>query len=552
MANTKNKFLATLALSSILLINAPLSFADANKDTILANINSSISSIDTSKTGSGEILNLQNTVYTLSSSFTSLYTSLGLNDNTISYLVSLGKLTTDNKKDLITEYTALKTELENKYAKDSQSLNALKDEVSLSYTSLSSEQKALYQVKIDNINADISAINIYASTKTASLKTKYTSYLNTMTSTLKSLITTNSTDLAKINNFNNQFLNLSDFKSALDTNYANFKSYYLGGNITELTNFLWDRKINYSNLMKTQLSKMLDANIKANPGLWDYKKELTDYISFLSSKFDLDLQKNLDDNYSIIYSQTKMDNLNTSYNDFKAKYIDLNSTVKASSVLADYSGALASISSLSNDIFSLNTKLSHLSVSGSVNVANVKITLENQIIVYYNGEFTNYKASLLTKLKEKLDDLSVVNDLVDTKYSTYQASLAGDSSDTNFNYKINDLKSFLAKYEDSNNVSIRNKVVKIQYTLESSYLVRELSLGKYKYYARNKTNYEEQINTAMQILDNKLWADFVSKMNIVFDRIDTALANPKISVKNKYQLSLIKLAIRDYIYKNKM
>ncbi|MDD5213332.1 MAG: hypothetical protein PHG82_02820 [Candidatus Gracilibacteria bacterium] len=552
MANTKNKFLATLALSSILLINAPLSFADANKDTILANINSSISSIDTSKTGSGEILNLQNTVYTLSSSFTSLYTSLGLNDNTISYLVSLGKLTTDNKKDLITEYTALKTELENKYAKDSQSLNALKDEVSLSYTSLSSEQKALYQVKIDNINADISAINIYASTKTASLKTKYTSYLNTMTSTLKSLITTNSTDLAKINNFNNQFLNLSDFKSALDTNYANFKSYYLGGNITELTNFLGDRKINYSNLMKTQLSKMLDANIKANPGLGDYKKELTDYISFLSSKFDLDLQKNLDDNYSIIYSQTKMDNLNTSYNDFKAKYIDLNSTVKASSVLADYSGALASISSLSNDIFSLNTKLSHLSVSGSVNVANVKITLENQIIVYYNGEFTNYKASLLTKLKEKLDDLSVVNDLVDTKYSTYQASLAGDSSDTNFNYKINDLKSFLAKYEDSNNVSIRNKVVKIQYTLESSYLVRELSLGKYKYYARNKTNYEEQINTAMQILDNKLGADFVSKMNIVFDRIDTALANPKISVKNKYQLSLIKLAIRDYIYKNKM
>jgi hypothetical protein len=76
MTNTKNRFLATLALSSILLINAPLSFADVNKDIIINNINTSISSIDNSKTGSGEMLNLQNTVYTLSSNFSSLYTSL--------------------------------------------------------------------------------------------------------------------------------------------------------------------------------------------------------------------------------------------------------------------------------------------------------------------------------------------------------------------------------------------------------------------------------------------------------------------------------------------
>ncbi len=552
MANTKNKFLATLALSSILLINAPLSFADANKDTILANINSSISSIDTSKTGSGEMLNLQNTVYSLSSSFSSLYTSLGLNDNTITYLVSLGKLTTDYKKDLITEYSALKTELENKYSKDSQSLNAMKDEINLSHTNLSSDQKALYQAKIDTINADLLAINAYAVTKTAVLKTKYTNYLSTMTSTLTNLYTANSSDLWKVNIFNSEFNNLSSLKESLNANYANFKSYYLGWNVTELTNFLWDRKTNYSTLMKSQLSKMLDANITANPGLWDYNKELTDYISFLSSKFDLDLQKNLDDNYSIIYSQTKMDNLNTSYNDFKAKYVDLNSTVKANAVLADYSGAISSADSLTSDVSALNAKLANLSVSGSINIANVKITLENQIIVFYNGEFNTYKSDLLTKLKEKLDDLSVVNDLVDTKYSTYQASLADDSSDTNFNSKINELKSFLAKYSDTWNASIRNKIAKISYSLESSYLVRELSLGKYKYYARNKTNYEEQINTALQTLDAKLWDDFSSKMNIVFDRIDTALANPKISVKNKYQLSLIKLAIRDYIYKNKM
>lgn len=552
MTNTKNRFLATLALSSILLINAPLSFADVNKDIIINNINTSISSIDNSKTGSGEMLNLQNTVYTLSSNFSSLYTSLWFDDNTITYLVSLGKLTTDSKKDLITEYTALKTELENKYAKDSQSLNAIKDEVSLSYTSLSSEQKALYQAKIDAITADLLAINTYANTQTNVLKTKYNAYLITMISTLKNLVATNSSDLSKVNNFNNQFIALSSAKEKLDANYANFKSYYLWWNVTELTNFLWDKKTYYSDLMKSQLTKMLDVNVTANPGLWDYNKELTDYISFLWSKFDLDLQKNLDDNYSIIYSQSKMDDLNTSYNDFKAKYMDVNASVKASDLLANYSGALASAVSLTSDVSSLNTKLANLSVSGSVNIANVKITLENQIIGFYNVEFNTYKALLLAKLKEKLDDLSVVNDLIDTKYSTYQSSLAGDSSDMNFNNKINELKSFLAKYSDSNNASIRKKVVKIQYTLESSYIVRELSLGKYKYYARSRTNYEEQVNTAMQTLDAKLGDDFVSKMNTVFDKIDTALAGSKISIKNRYQLNVIKLSIRDYIYKNKM
>lgn len=552
MMNTKNKFLAVLAIYSIFLTNVSVSFADANKDTILANINASILSIDSSKVASGQIAILQNTVYTLSSSFSSLYTSLWFDDNSITYLVSLWKLTTDYKKDLIVEYTALKTELENKYSVNLQSLNSMKEEINLSYTILSSEQKALYQSKIDIINADLIAINTYANTKTNTLKTKYTTYLSSMQSTLKALYTANSSDLTKINNFNNNFNNLSSAKEKLDMNYSNFKSYYLAWNVAELTTFLSDKKTSYNNLMKSQLTKMLDANVEVNTGLKDYNKELTDYISFLWSRFDLDLQKNLDDNYSIIYSQSKMNDLNTNYNDFKAKYTDVNAIVKAQELLANYSGATNLTSSLYTDIISLNTKLENLSVSWSINIANVKITLENQIIEYYNSRFTIYKADLIIKLKEKLEDLSVINDLIDTKYSTYKSSIALDSSDLNFNNKINELKSFLVRYSDSGNLSIRNKVAKIQYSLESSYTVREISNIKYKYYTKSRSSYEEQVEAAMKILDAKLWDDFLSRMNTVFDKIDTALASKKISVKNRYQLNIIKLAIRDYIYKNKM
>jgi hypothetical protein len=48
-----------------------------------------------------------------------------------------------------------------------------------------------------------------------------------MISTLKNLVATNSSDLSKVNNFNNQFIALSSAKEKLDANYANFKSYYL-------------------------------------------------------------------------------------------------------------------------------------------------------------------------------------------------------------------------------------------------------------------------------------------------------------------------------------
>jgi hypothetical protein len=50
----------------------------------------------------------------------------------------------------------------------------MKDEVSLSYTSLTSTQKQAYQAKIDQINASLLEINSYADAKTTSLKTKYT------------------------------------------------------------------------------------------------------------------------------------------------------------------------------------------------------------------------------------------------------------------------------------------------------------------------------------------------------------------------------------------
>jgi hypothetical protein len=158
---------------------------------------------------------------------------------------------------------------------------------------------------------------------------------------------------------------------------------------------------------------------------------------------------------------------------------------------------------------------------------------------------------LISKLKEKLEDLSVVNDLIETKYLKYKDDLALDSSDANFTAKINDFKSFLVKYEDSSNATIRAKISKIQYSLETSYLSRELALDKYKIFSRSKVKYEEQINSAMQVLDKKLGDNFIPKMNTVFDKID-ALNAKKLSLRNKYKLQIIKLSIRNYIYKNKM
>lgn len=551
MNYTKNKFLAIVAVSSIVLTNVSLSFADANKDAVITNINNSIANINVSTTWTGKMIILKDVVYSLSSDFSTLYSSVWLDDSDISALVSLWKLNVNYKKDLVLEYASLKSDLDSKYAINSSQLNSMKDEINLSYTSLTSTQKQSYQSKIDTINAALLEINSYADTKTSALKTKYTAILNTAKTNLKSIFSANSSDLAKLKKFSSSFSSLASKKESLDKNYSNFKSYYLGWNISELSDFLWEKKIYYSDLMKTQLTKMLDSNKEVNTGLNDYNKELTDYINFTSNKFALELEKNLDDNYSIIYSQTKMDNFNTSYNDFKSKYLDLDLTLKSKEVLSDYSGAISLSSELLTEANSLDNKLANLSVTWTVNIANVKVTLENQIIEYYNSKFTLYKADLIIKLKEKLEDLSVVNDLIETKYSKYKDDLALDSSDTNFNSKINDFKTFLAKYEDSSNATIRTKVSKIQYFLETSYLNRELALDKYKYFSHKRNSYEEQMNSALSSLDKKLWDKFLDRTAIIFDRIDTAMTK-KITIKTKYKLQIIKLSIRNYIYKNKM
>ncbi|MDD4151637.1 MAG: hypothetical protein PHR68_03405 [Candidatus Gracilibacteria bacterium] len=548
MNYTKKIILTSLAFISITLTN--LALADTNKDTTIATINSSISNITNDKTGTGKVQILKSAVYDLSASFSTLYTSLGYDDKTISYLVSLGKLTTDYKKDLTTEYTNLKNELDSKYAENISSLNALKDEIDLNYTTLSAEQKSIYQTKINTINTSYNAINVYADTRIASIKTKYKSNLATLQSTLSSVVKANQTKLDSIKLFDTRFSNLASMKEKLDTNYSNFKNNYLGG-ISTLTDFLATKKTYYSDLMKTQLQKMIDLNVESNPGLADYKTELYDYAAFLANKFALNLEKNVDDNYSIIYSQSKMDAINTSYSEFKTKYIDINGLVKAQDFLAN-TGAINDIGTLTTSVNDLNSKLDNLTVTGATNIENIKIILENQLIEYYNSQFSTHKTTLLAKMKESLLDLTTVNDLIDTKYASYSLAIASGATLTYFDIKTKELKEFLAKYENSRNTVIKKKIKKIYYFIDNNYIVRELENTKYKYYTKSKTSYDEQIEAAMKSLDKKFGDSFVEKMDIVFANIDKALANTKLSTKTTYKLKVIKLGIRNYIYKNKM
>lgn len=548
MNYTKKIILTSLAFISITLTN--LALADTNKDTTIATINSSISNITNDKTWTWKVQILKSAVYDLSASFSTLYTSLWYDDKTISYLVSLWKLTTDYKKDLTTEYTNLKNELDSKYAENISSLNALKDEIDLNYTTLSAEQKSIYQTKINTINTSYNAINVYADTRIASIKTKYKSNLATLQSTLSSVVKANQTKLDSIKLFDTRFSNLASMKEKLDTNYSNFKNNYLGW-ISTLTDFLATKKTYYSDLMKTQLQKMIDLNVESNPWLADYKTELYDYAAFLANKFALNLEKNVDDNYSIIYSQSKMDAINTSYSEFKTKYIDINWLVKAQDFLAN-TWAISDVWTLTTSITDLNSKLDNLTVTWATNIENIKIILENQLIEYYNSQFSTHKTTLLAKMKESLLDLTTVNDLIDTKYASYSLAIASWATLTYFDTKTKELKEFLAKYENSWNTVIKKKIKKIYYFIDNNYIVRELENTKYKYYTKSKTSYDEQIEAAMKSLDKKFWDQFVAKMDIVFANIDKALANTKLSTKTTYKLKVIKLWIRNYIYKNKM
>lgn len=549
MFNTKKTLVISLAIASIFTAN--VSFADTNKDTIINNITNSINSINIDRTWSGKIQILKDTVYTISNNFSSTYTSLWYDDKTVSYLVSLGKLQADYKKDLVTEFNALKNEIDAKYSKNISDLNDIKDEINLSYSSLSAEQKAIYQAKIDTINSDFAATDSYADTQTNALKNKYNSYLSTIKANLPSLVSSNKTSLDAIKNFDTNFSSLASKKENLDSNYTKFKTTYLWG-ISTLTDFIGTTKTKYTNLMKTQLLKMLDLNIDSNPGLADYRSDLSDYIDFLTNKFSLNLEKNVDDNYSIIYSQSKMDDINTAYSEFKAKYIDINGLVKVSSFSSDNSGALSRLSSLTSSVSDLNTKLANLTITWATNIENVKIILENQIIEYYNWEFASNKASLLLKMKDELWNIATVNDLIDTKYQTYSLAVASWATDTYFDTKTQELKTFLNKYADSSNSTIKNKILKISYYLDNSYLSRELENKKYKLYSYNKHKYEDAINTAIKQLDTKLQDEFVAKMEIVLSRVDNALSNTGLSTSNKYKLLIIKQTIRNYIYKNKM
>lgn len=549
MNYTKKTLLTGVAIISLLLTNITL--ADTNKDTTIATINSSISNITNDKTWTWKVQILKEAVYDLSASFSTLYTSLWYDEKTISYLVSLWKLTTDYKTDLTAEYTNLKNELDSKYADNISSLNVLKDEIELNYTTLSAEQKAVYQTKINTINTSYSAINVYADTKIASIKTKYKTNLATLKSNLSSIVKNNKTTLSKIESFDTKFSTLSSIKEELNNNYKNFEANYLGW-ISTLTDFLTTKKSYYSDLMKTQLQKMIDLNIESNPWLADYKTELYDYAIFLSNKFTLNLENNLNDNYSIIYSQTRMDEIETSYNEFKTKYIDINWLVKASDFIENSTWAISDIWTLTTSIKNLNSKLNNLSITWTTNIENVKVKLENQIIEYYNWQFAEHKTTLLAQMKDSLVDLTTVNDLIDTKYASYSLAIASWATLTYFDTKTKELKEFLAKYENSWNTVIKKKIKRIYYFIDNNYIVRELENTKFKYYTKSKISYDEQVETVMKKLDAKFWDNFVEKMNIVFANIDKALENTKLSIKTTYKLKVIKLWIRNYIYKNKM
>lgn len=544
----------TKKISSSLLLGAFLfqvmwvwiSLWATNKETLLSKIDALDSQITSLKSTATKTL--EDKVVTLGGKYDTMYQTLGYESKTVSYLVSLGKLATNYKQDLINEFTTLSQEISDKTLVELNALTAIKNDIRLNYSEITAGQKVTFDSKLQTIESNANSLSQSFWDKTNVLINKYTTSLSNYENDLRNAYNANNASMILLSDFGKKYDALLSVYTQFTTNYTTFKQTYLAY-AWDLTLFSEQKQLYYVNLLKTELDKIKDTNLEANTTLQNYSGEIQRFVDLLLQNFANALKEKINDGYGVIYSDSDVNSLISRFQSAQNKYFDLDGNLKATTVLSS-SGATEEINFLSEKIGDVNSKISTLLWTGSTSNTydNIKIRLENEMIRYYNDNYKNYREDLKEKLKEKINyavldqkNTILAADWIDLRYSMLNDKIS-TSSDFNFiNKEVNQFKKDIEKYSLLWNPVLDKKITNLSNNLDIFYVKKELVLAKYKKFS-SKT-YDAQITAVFKKLQQKYPDTYKDRLQTALNKLNSILERTNLSTKTRFILLVLKLNI---------
>lgn len=542
---TKNKLL----IAGVLLFGMIFQVqADANRDTLLSDISKLESNLTTLKTTKSA--DLEKKVFNLSSDYDAAFTSMWYDSKVVSYLVGLGKLNSNFKQDMGSELNTLNTEISTKVATELSTLAGIKNNILLNYPTVNEADKTKLSASIATVSKNYSDLDGIFTTKINTLYTKYSSSLASYKSNLKTAYDNNSTQVAALKNFNDKYNDLYNLNVQFESNYTAFKDSYLAY-AGDLSVFSEQKQAFYVEMLRKELEGLRDANLKSNPTLVNYKNDIDRLITILLENFKNSLQNNMAASYGVIYSESDINSLRSRFQTIKNRYYDVDGNMKVSEVIGN-SGAILEVTNTRDKLSTVNTNIKDL-LGGSnakISYENVKIRLENEMIKYYNANYTKYREDLIAELKQKLNfvaqdtkNMILAADNIDIRYNILNEKLKKMSDVTSINTEIKNFRQDINKYTYLNNATINAKVFKIDSNLKLYVINQELNQDKYSTltFAKNKA----KAQTLFTALKEKYPDTYKEKFQLIESRIDTALEK-KLSTKNRFTLLSLKASLINF------
>jgi len=536
-----NKVLISLIA---LVFSFNFTYAD-NKSELLSEISTLETNYNNLKTSS--ISSLETKVTTLSNNYDNLFVSLWYDIKTVGYLVSLWKISSNFKADLVLELSTLKNDILSKINSELSSLNNVKDDITYKYTTISDNEKANFLVKINIINDNYKNLSDSFSWKINILDSKYTNNLISYTNNIKTIFEGNKSIIDNLKNFSSKYEDLYKLNIEFEQNYNQFKDFYLS--------FAWNLQLfnetkqkEYVESLKKELEKIRDLNIEWNKSLENYKPDIDRFIKILLENFENSLYLKINESYGIIYSDTDINSITSRFNTAKNRYYDLDWNLKATEVLSN-TWSVEEIIFLNEKLSFINTKIKDLLGTGSTSntIDNIKIRLENEMVRFYNENYKNYREDLLLKLKEKLNitaletkNILLAADTIDLRFSFLNDKISKSNDMIYINSQIERFKKDAAKYSYLNSSILDTKIKNLDTNLLIYVIEKELS--QFKYSKMSKIWYETQLAKIFSWLKTKYPEKYKDKLNIVLTKIDKLL-NTQISDKKRFMILVIKLEI---------
>lgn len=529
-----------------------ISVSATDKDSILNEIttlSSQINSLKDTKTTS-----LKNKVLPLSESYDKIFEDLWYDESVKKYLISLWELGTDYKSNLIEEYKNLNNEIINKCNTQLLVLENLKSDINLSYSSLTQTAKEKILSDIKEVKGNYTDLEKILNDKISNLETIYNWYLWEAREEIESSIEANKSKLDSIADFDKSFEDMLSDRDSLVSQFNTFKSNYLTY-AWELSSYIDEKRNTYVDYLEKQLTNIVDLNLEANPPLVDYVWDFDRVVDIWVENFGYKLNENLSNKYNLLYNYPDINIVLGKIKDLETKYYDVDGNPRASEISSN-TWSIKEISDMNNQLDKILSDITTFLNESDTDIKNVKIQIENNIIGYYNDNYKKYKDDVMSKIKEKIQILSLENrsvvtisEIINIKYELLWDEIWNIRDLSILEEKINNFKTYLVKYEVLENEELENKMQKINYLLDVYLLQKILDANEMYNYKHLTQWYQEQIKVVLAKLDNSYNNEerFYTKMQSVIIKIDNMLSTD-ISIQIKYLLINIKLAVVDYMW----